>query len=237
MFGLKKFTVCVLCFSFFICCCMFSDGEIEYIPVTAGVTPTNTVIIDAGHGGFDGGAVASDGTPEKDINLQIALRLCGLLRLHGYEVIMTRTEDTGTEGDPSASISERKKSDMKERLRIINENEDAIFVSIHLNKFTTSAAVGAQVFYSTNHPDSKVLGQSVQQTVKVLVQPENERTIKKGTKSTYLLYNAKIPAVIVECGFLSNSRELELLKTQEYQSKMAFAVFCGIDEYKKNIGV
>ncbi len=180
--------------------------------------------------------MANDGTPEKDINLQIAKKLSEILRLNGYEVIMTRSEDTGTESDSSASIAERKKSDMKERLRIINENEDAVFVSIHLNKFTTSSAVGAQVFYSTNHPDSKTLGQSLQQTVKSLLQPENERTIKKGTRSTYLLYNAKIPAVIVECGFLSNSRELELLKTEEYQAKMAFAVFCGIEEYK-NIGV
>lgn len=232
MSGIKKFTVCILCFAFFICCCIFSDGEVEYIPTAATVKEQRTIIIDAGHGGFDGGAVANDGTPEKDINLEIAMKLSEFLRLHGYEVIMTRTEDTGTESDSSASIAERKKSDMKERLRIINENEDAVFVSIHLNKFTTSSAVGAQVFYSTNHPDSKELGQSVQQTVKTLLQPENERTIKKGTKSTYLLYNAKIPAVIVECGFLSNNRELELLKTEEYQSKMAFAVFCGIIDYR-----
>ena len=229
---LKKLSVCVLCFTFFICCCIFSDIEAEYIPSVATVMVSKTIIIDAGHGGFDGGAVANDGTPEKDINLQIAIKLSEFLKLHGYEVVMTRTEDTGTESDSSASIAERKKSDMKERLRIINENEDAIFVSIHLNKFTTSSAVGAQVFYSTNHPDSKVLGQAVQQTVKVLLQPDNERTIKKGTKSTYLLYNAKIPAVIVECGFLSNSRELELLKTEEYQSKMAFAIFCGITNYR-----
>ncbi len=229
---LKKLSVCVLCFTFFICCCIFSDGELQHIPVAATVTVAKTtIIIDAGHGGFDGGAEAQDGTPEKDINLMIATRLSELLKLHGYEVIMTRTTDTGTEIDSSASIAERKKSDMNERLRIINENEDAVFVSIHLNKFTTSSANGAQVFYSANHPDSMILGQSVQQTVRNLLQPDNERTIKKGTKSTYLLYNAKIPAIIVECGFLSNSRELELLKTEEYQSKMAFAVFCGIEEY------
>lgn len=190
-----------------------------------------TVIIDAGHGGFDGGAVASDGTPEKDINLNISLKLSEFLRYHGYGVIMTRQTDTGTDSNPNASISERKKNDMKERLRIINENENAIFVSIHLNKFTTSSANGAQVFYSTNHQDSKVLGLKLQNIIKNLIQPKNERTIKKGTKSTYLLYNAKIPAVIVECGFLSNKNELELLKNEEYQAKMAFAVFCGIEEY------
>ncbi len=148
---------------------------------------------------------------------------------------MTRTEDTGTENDPTASIAVRKKSDMNERLKIINENPEAIFVSIHLNKFTTSAANGAQVFYSKNHPDSMLLGSSVQNTVKNLLQPENKRAIKAATKSTYLLYNAKIPAVIVECGFLSNKRELELLKNEVYQKKMAFSVFCGLEEYRRTI--
>ena len=144
---------------------------------------------------------------------------------------MTRTEDTGTETNPNESIASRKKSDMAERLRIMNENEDAVFVSIHLNKFTSSAAAGAQVFYSPTRDESQALGLSIQGAVKRLLQPQNERTVKRGTKSTYLLYKAQIPAVIVECGFLSNKNELMLLKDEEYQSKMAFAVFCGITEY------
>lgn len=208
------------------------DGA--YVPASTVLPNTQTIIIDAGHGGFDGGAVAGDGTPEKDINLSIALKLEQMLKLYGYDVIMTRTTDSGTENDPSASIAQRKKSDMNERLRMINENEDALFVSIHLNKFTTSAASGAQVFCSVNHPDSALLGQCVQKTVKSLLQPENTRTIKNATKSTYLLYNAKIPAVIIECGFLSNKTELELLKSPEYQSRMAFAILCGIEEYKRS---
>lgn len=227
----KKITVCIVCFTFFFCSCIFGTEDPRYLITNATAENEKTVIVDAGHGGFDGGAVADDGTPEKDINLSIALKLSALLKLHGYNVIMTRTTDTGTELDSSESIAKRKKSDMGERLRIINENPEAIFVSIHLNKFTTSSAVGAQVFYSPNDARSVQLGSSLQKAIKSLLQAENERTIKKATKSTYLLYKANIPAVIVECGFLSNKRELELLKTDEYRSKMAFAVLCGILNY------
>ncbi len=228
---IKRAGVAVFCFIFFFVCCFFFSEEPKIQSVSGGIAGINKIIIDAGHGGFDGGAVAEDGTPEKDINLAIAEKLAAILRFHGYTVIMTRSEDTGIETDPTESIANRKKSDMRERLRIIEENPDALFVSIHLNKFTTSSPCGAQVFYSPNDPESKELGLSLQSTIKSLLQPDNTRTVKQATKSTYLLYKAKIPAVIVECGFLSNKTELELLKTDEYQSKMAFAVFCGIEEY------
>ena len=188
------------------------------------------------HGGFDGGAVANDGTVEKDINLNISLKLCEMLKLFGYEVIMTRTTDDATDNTESKVISDRKKSDLKERLKIINETKDGVFVSVHLNKFTTSTATGAQVFYSPNNPMSVELGQSIQKLIVSLLQKDNERIIKKGNKSTYLLYNAKIPSVIVECGFLSNNKELSLLKNDDYQSKMAFAIFCGIQEYFNKSG-
>lgn len=190
-----------------------------------------TIILDAGHGGFDGGAVADDGTVEKDINLSISKKLYEMLKLAGFNVIMTRNTDSATDNTDSVIISERKKSDLKERLRIINENPDSVFVSIHLNKYTTSTASGAQVFYSPNNENSSKLGQSIQSAIISLLQTENTRTIKKGTKSTYLLHNAKIPSVIVECGFLSNNNELNLLKKDDYQSQMAFAIFSGIQEY------
>lgn len=187
-----------------------------------------TIIIDAGHGGFDGGAVASDGTVEKDINLQIANRVEKLLKFNGYNVIMTRVDDTGTEDDESISIPKRKKSDLVNRLKIMNKNPDAIYVSIHLNKFTTSAANGAQVFYTKNYEQAYTLANCLQKNITKLLQPENTRVVKQGTSSTYLLKNATVPAVIVECGFLSNSAELEKLKTEKYQSQMAFAISGGI---------
>lgn len=170
---------------------------------------------------------------EKDINLQISKKICAMLRLNGYNVIMTRTEDTGTEDDESAAIAKRKKSDLSNRLQIMKDNPDAIYVSIHLNKFTTSAANGAQVFYTKNYKEAQALAQSVQQSITTLVQPENTRVVKQGTDSTYLLKNAAVPAIIVECGFLSNKAELEKLKNDNYQSQMAFAVVGGIMDYLK----
>ena len=191
----------------------------------------NKIIIDAGHGGFDGGAVAEDGTLEKDINLLIASNLKEFCKLGGFEVIMTRESDTGTEVDESDSISNRKKSDMKRRLAVIEENPDAIFVSIHLNKFTTSTASGAQVFYSKNHTNSEFLAECVQKTMVDLIQKENTRTIKQADNSIFLLKKSNIPSIIIECGFLSNFSELKLLKNYDYQRKIAFAIYCGILNY------
>ena len=211
----------------------FGYVKTEFIGANTLPDTTPTVIIDAGHGGFDGGATASDGTVEKDINLQIALKTARLLRFNGFDVIMTRSEDTGTEDDESVAIAKRKKSDLTNRLQIMKDNPDAVFVSIHLNKFTTSAANGAQVFYTKNRKEALCLAQSLQKSIKTLLQPQNDRVVKQGTNSTFLLKNAVVPTVIVECGFLSNKAELEKLKSEDYQSQMAFAVVCGITDYFK----
>lgn len=178
-----------------------------------------------------GGAVASDGTVEKDINLKIALMLKAFLNAGGVKVIMTRESDVSTDSVETDKIAARKKSDLKNRLSIMKDYPDAIFVSIHLNKFTTSAAIGSQVFYSARREESKQLGEEIQKSIVKLLQPENSRVNKQATSSTYILYNATVPAVLVECGFLSNSAELKRLKTEEYQNKMAFSIFCGIMEY------
>ena len=167
----------------------------KYITASVEISQTIKVIIDAGHGGFDGGAVAQDGTNEKDINLEIAARVCDHLTLQGFEVLMTRTTDSGTENNPDASIRQRKKSDLQNRLKMMEDNPDAIYVSIHLNKFTTSAANGAQVFYTKKFDEARVLGDCIQQSIVYYIQPENSRVIKQGTDSTYLLKNAAVPAV------------------------------------------
>lgn len=203
----------------------------EYITVGGTVTERQTIIIDAGHGGFDGGAVASDGTVEKDINLKIALTLKDFLKQSGFQVIMTRESDVSTDDVETDKIATRKKSDLKNRLGLMKDNPNAVFVSIHLNKFTTSAANGSQVFYSAEHVESKVLGDCIQKSIVQLLQPENTRVNKQATSSTYLLYNATVPAVLVECGFLSNFAELKRLKDEEYQKKMAFSIFCGIVDF------
>lgn len=185
------------------------------------------------HGGFDGGAGAADGTLEKEVNLEISLKLRDFLEFSGFDVIMTRTEDTGTEDNSGTSISSRKKSDLKNRLKLMEE-KGGVYVSIHLNKFTTSAARGTQVFYTPNFESAKTLGECIQNSVVKNLQPENHRVVKRGTDSTYLLKNAKVPAVIVECGFLSNRSDLENLKDETYQNKMALCIAAGIMEYYKN---
>ena len=168
---------------------------------------------------------------EKDINLSISKKVCALLKFNGYNVIMTRDSDKGTEDDESAAIAKRKKSDLSNRLQLMKDNPDAIFVSIHLNKFTTSAASGAQVFYTKNYKQAYELANYIQSKIKLLIQPENLRVVKQGTDSTYLLKNAAVPTVIVECGFLSNEQELKKLKDDDYQSQMAFAVVGGIMDF------
>ncbi len=157
--------------------------------------------------------------------------LSKFLEKTGYEVILTRSDDSSTESDNSERIPSRKKSDLKNRLELMKSHPDAVFVSIHLNKFTTSAASGSQVFYSANDENSKPLGEKIQASIVKMLQPENKRVNKQATSSTYILYNAPIPAVLVECGFLSNSAELKMLKNEDYQNKMAFCIFCGINEY------
>lgn len=163
----------------------------------------------------------------------IATKTAQMLRFNGFNVIMTRDSDTGTEDDESQAIAKRKKSDLSNRLQLMKDNPDALFVSIHLNKFTTSAANGAQVFYTKNYKEAYNLAQSVQKSIISLIQPQNTRVVKQGTDSTYLLKNAAVPAIIVECGFLSNKTELEKLKNDDYQSQMAFAIVGGIMDYLK----
>ncbi len=214
--------------------CYFTSTKPTAINTSVNQQNPPQIILDAGHGGFDGGAVANDGTVEKDINLEICLSLENMLKQNGFEVIMTRTADTSTDSTDSDKISSRKKSDLKNRLELMNTYNNAVFVSIHLNKFTTSAANGSQVFYSGRDEKSKLLGDKIQSSIIRLLQPENARVNKKVTSSTYLLYNATVPAVLVECGFLSNSAELTKLKNPQYQKEMAFSIFCGITDFLNN---
>ena len=203
----------------------------ETAEALAGYDTSKTVILDAGHGGFDGGAVAEDGTLEKDINLSITMRLKDLFLLGGYDVIMIREQDIGLDSNPDESIGKRKVSDMKKRLEIVNENEEAVFISVHQNNFESGIASGAQIFYSQNLPESEVMADCIQNSFSSRLQKENRRKIKKAGKNIYLLHNARIPSIIVECGFLSNANELALLKNEEYQKKLAFTIYSGYLDY------
>ena len=192
-------------------------------------TKRQTVIIDAGHGGFDGGATAPDGTTEKDINLAVSLKLKKILTLYGYDVIMLRDTDTAlnTEGDTTRS---KKRSDIINRYAVMDANPDSIYLCIHQNNFSASYCHGAQMFYCKSTDGSKELAECIQTSLKA-VQPDNDRVIKPCTDDVYLIYNAKTTALLVECGFLSNRDDLLNLKNEEYQMKLAFAISSGLNNY------
>lgn len=194
---------------------------------------TLTVIIDAGHGGPDGGAVADDGTNEKDINLAISLKLNKVLKENGINTVMTRTEDISIHSENAKTLREKKVSDIHNRMKLMVETPNSIFVSIHQNSYTSSKYSGTQVFYSPDNTDSNLLAQKIQQSVVNNIQPDNKREIKECGSSVYLIYNAVKPAVLVECGFMTNSEELNNLKNEEYQQKMADAIASGIIDYIK----
>lgn len=209
----------------------FFDIDTTVQPTAA--TPQKTIVIDAGHGGEDGGAT-DNGVSEKDVNLDIALKLRDLLTLSGYNVVMTRETDVSIYDSSAQSISDKKVSDLRNRLSIINSSEDNILISIHQNKFEQSQYSGAQIFYSDNNSQSAILAESIRKSITGFLQPDNTRELKVGGSNIYILDNATVPAIIVECGFLSNPEEASKLSDDRYRTQMAFSIYCGFLEYAKN---
>lgn len=201
------------------------------VDASAGSSSFKTVIIDAGHGGPDGGTSADDGTLEKHINLQIAHKLNDILQSMGVETVMIRTEDISIHDENATTIREKKVSDLKNRLSIINNTDDAVFVSIHQNHYSSSKYSGAQVFYSKNNPLSENLAEAIRLPIVSYLQSGNTREIKKSGSEIYLLNNAQAPAVMVECGFLSNWADTQNLKDENYQQRLAFTIAVGIADY------
>lgn len=187
------------------------------------------VLIDPGHGAEDGGAVSDSGLEEKGVNLSISLTLRELLEASGCDVVMTRKDDA-IPGE-GATAKERLHDDFTKRLEMYNSADTNLVVSIHQNKFTQPQYSGAQVFYSPNDPRSESLALCIKRAFKGFLQPENEREITKAGSNIYLLNNCEKPCVLVECGFLSNPEEAELLSQEEYQRKVAFTIYCGIMEF------
>ncbi len=190
-----------------------------------------TVVLDAGHGGEDGGAVGVNGVMEKDVNLAIVLELEKYLKQNNFDVVLIRDGDYSVGDQTLSTISERKRSDTKNRLRMVEEAGDCILLSIHQNHFTESQYDGAQMFYSQNNPESQALAEAVRQNIVSSLQPENRRENKPAEKNIYLLYHCQVPAVLVECGFLSNPAEAEKLSTESYQKAMAAAIYNGLIDY------
>ncbi len=186
-----------------------------------------TVVIDAGHGGFDSGKVGVDGTLEKDVNLIIAKKLERLLKASDVNVIMTRSEDIGLYEESSQN---KKRQDMTARAALMNEAGADCVVSIHQNSYPEESIDGAQVFYFTGSSDGKALAALIQKELITDVDPANHRS-EKPNSSYYLLKNVSAPIVIVECGFLSNWEESKKLVDDTYQQKLAWAIHMGIMQY------
>lgn len=176
------------------------------------------IVIDPGHGGEDGGATSCTGKMESGYNLDISLKLRDVLRLLGYDVIMTRTSDTSIYTSGS-TIAQRKSSDIKERVRIANTHNGSVLLSVHQNYFQESKYYGAQVFYSTTYGSKELAGMIQDNLVKSLT-PESNRKEKRG-EGIYILEHVKCPAVLIECGFISNPTEESQLAHSDYQKKIA----------------
>ncbi len=215
----------------------FALTAIAMISIAGGETDTasalpvtnRVIIIDAGHGGPDGGAIGTDNTAEKDLNLEVALKLQKLLEQSGCTVFMTRAEDISLSTPEDDAKRERKVADLANRKRMIEEYDVEAFVSIHMNTFSDPQYFGTQVFYSGS-TGSKQLADYIQSEV-CKEDPDNTRVAKDGSKNIFILSETNIPSVVVECGFLSNEKDLSRLKTEEYQNKLAGAIFNGIARY------
>lgn len=224
-------TVLIICCLAFLLLSYLSYNKIDKMASALAGENIPTIVIDPGHGGEDGGTSGKSDMLEKDINLAISLQLQKLLQTSGYHVVMTRTEDVSIPDDGLGTVRERKISDLHNRLKLIESQGDCILLSIHQNYFEQSQYNGAQMFYSTKNPGSKDLAESIKSRVVTLIQPQNARETKPATSSIYLLWNVKVPAVLVECGFLSNPEEEKKLQDTAYQSQMAFAIYSGLQDY------
>ncbi len=217
-------TVFFFCFSAYSKSYGYKNALLE---TNADLQRRKTLIIDAGHGGIDPGAVAN-GLIEKDLNLAIAKKLSSFLSLSGVDLVLTRTDDTllGS-GD---TVRAHKSADLRARLEMLEKTENALLVSIHINKFTSSGVHGLQTFYADDTADSESLAGCIQEAARLL-DKDNKRQIKPDDDNIYILSNATKTAVLIECGFISNPDEAKLLSSEEYQSKLAFAIYTGIIKF------
>ena len=202
----------------------------EVVPASAEPDERPVIVLDAGHGGLDSGAVGNSGVLEKDVNLSVVKHLRELLEMSGFQVVVTRDEDISIYDAGVEGIRNQKLSDMDNRLEIVQSYPDSIFLCIHQNNFTDPAYFGGQMFYNNNNPDNRTLAQIMQNRFAAL-QEGNDREIKLSGDELFLLKDNTNPSLMIECGFLSNPEEEALLATTEYQQKIAFSIYCGVLEF------
>lgn len=212
-------------------CAWLGSRAVSVISETLPFERTHCIVIDPGHGGEDGGATSCTGRLESEYNLAISRRLGDLLHLLGYRTRMTRTSDVSiySTGD---TIAQKKVSDLKERVRIVNETGNALLVSIHQNQFSDSRYSGAQVFYAKTE-GSKELGQQMQTKLVEALNPGSNRKCKP-ISGVYLMEKINCTGVLVECGFLSNPQEEARLRNSEYQKKMCCVIAAAVCQHLSN---
>lgn len=217
-----------LILTFFLITALLSNKAITTMALETPKEGRRCTIIDAGHGGVDGGATSCTGVLESNINLEIALRLDDLMHLLGYKTVMIRTSDISvyTEGE---TIAQKKVSDLKQRVKIVNETENALLVSIHQNHFSDSQYSGAQVFFPATQ-DSEILAKHMQENLVNALNPGSKRKSKK-INGVYLMENIQCTGILIECGFLSNPEEEANLRAGEYQKKMCSVIAATISNF------
>ncbi len=201
------------------------------VEASAGTAGNDYVfVIDAGHGGEDGGASTADGVLESGINLAIAKKLDDLLHLLGQETVMVRTTDEAIYSAGCTTYSEKKVSDLRNRVKLVNETAGAFLISIHQNQFEQEKYSGAQVFYNAVAPAQQVAEQ-LQNDFAAALDPENHRKAKSAADTVYLMRSVSAPALLVECGFLSNQEEAEKLQQDDYQKQLALVIAQAVTGY------
>jgi N-acetylmuramoyl-L-alanine amidase len=226
--------VCAALICVFALVWFFSKGVSVTVPASADAGENvnkKVIVLDAGHGGIDGGCVSVNGVAEKGINLAIVQSLRDCFEIAGFEVICTREDDRSIHDSGVEGIGKQKLSDMKNRLEIMNRYDNALVLSVHQNQFTDPGYSGAQMFFPKDSAEGQRLAECMRSQFKELLQPKNMRETKPVGKEMYLMHNAKNTAVMVECGFLSNPQEAKLLESPDYQKKVAFTIFTGAKEY------
>ena len=215
------------CFALLAVCARVTDNA---LPTAVETAEKPVIVLDAGHGGLDSGAVGKSGLLEKDVNLSVVKKLASMLKMSGFEVVLTRNEDISIYDPGVEGIRNQKLSDMDNRLEIVQKYPDSIFLCIHQNNYTDPQYFGGQMFYNNNNPDNRTLAQIMQNRFATL-QPGNDREIKLSGEELFLLKSNPNPSLLIECGFLSNPKEEALLATDEYRQQTAFTIYCGLIEF------
>lgn len=181
------------------------------------------LILDAGHGGEDGGAVSITGVPESQINLAIVLKLRDVLGLYGVAPVVLREEDISLHDSEAGTLREKKRSDLKNRVALVEEVEGGTLLSIHQNTYPGSRYHGTHVFYAPTEGSQK-LAEHFQNSIKIALQPDNERAVKQIPDTVYIMNHVTCPAILIECGFLTNPGEEALLRDEDYQRKLSAVI-------------